>query len=230
MSDIHGNSYALTKVLQDVNDIGISDLFIMGDIVGYYFWPDKVIQQLSSFKWTFIKGNHELFLQKSLIDKLFLENVTKTYGPGIKVATENLTSEEISFLVNSDERLVLKINGLSFMFCHACPWDLHTHIYPDSSEQVLKKFLDFNEDYFFIGHSHRQFEKKFCDKIIINIGSVGQNREVGGVANWAILDTDTGLYELKQSHYDVKPLINELENISDKTDYLLEVLMRQNEK
>ena len=37
ISDIHGNFTALKKVLEKIDSMGISEIFCLGDSVGYYF-------------------------------------------------------------------------------------------------------------------------------------------------------------------------------------------------
>jgi protein phosphatase len=61
-----------------------------------------------------------------------------------------------------------------------------------------------------IGHSHQQYIRKINGKILLNPGSIGQNRQLINVSNYALLDSSTGKIELKSIAYDVDILISEM--------------------
>ncbi len=49
LSDIHGNHYALKAVLEEARRCGVEYLFILGDLVGYYYYPDEVLKLLEGW-------------------------------------------------------------------------------------------------------------------------------------------------------------------------------------
>jgi predicted phosphodiesterase len=59
ISDIHGNYDALVQVLKKAKIEGVAHLLLLGDIVGYYYHPDKILNALSEWSFDMIKGNHE---------------------------------------------------------------------------------------------------------------------------------------------------------------------------
>ena len=63
LSDIHGNHLALREVLDDASRLDVGELFVLGDSVGYYYHPDKVLEQLTAWQMEMIQGNHEPMLQ-----------------------------------------------------------------------------------------------------------------------------------------------------------------------
>ena len=63
ISDIHGNQYALSAVLKTARKEGIEKFLVLGDIVGYYYHPEIVLNMLSEWDYEIIKGNHEIILQ-----------------------------------------------------------------------------------------------------------------------------------------------------------------------
>ena len=46
LADIHGNAPALEAVLRDPAMSEVDQLIILGDLVGYYFWPAEVLEAL----------------------------------------------------------------------------------------------------------------------------------------------------------------------------------------
>ena len=57
ISDIHGNYEALFSVLEKAKKESVEHLLILGDIVGYYYHPDKVLNLLAQWSYDMIKGN-----------------------------------------------------------------------------------------------------------------------------------------------------------------------------
>ena len=44
ISDVHANLVALNAVLGEIDDMGIKHIISAGDVVGYYPYPNEVIQ------------------------------------------------------------------------------------------------------------------------------------------------------------------------------------------
>ena len=64
VSDIHGNLIALQKVLQDIKEQQIDEIFCLGDVIGYGPSPRECIDEVSNFQQC-ILGNHD---QAALFD------------------------------------------------------------------------------------------------------------------------------------------------------------------
>ncbi len=80
LSDIHGNHYALKAVLEEARRCGVEYLFILGDLVGYYYYPDEVLKLLEDWPKEVIQGNHEEMLKEVLNKETEKETVRKKYG------------------------------------------------------------------------------------------------------------------------------------------------------
>jgi hypothetical protein len=66
---------------------------------------------------------------------------------------------------------------------------------------------------------------------LINVGSVGQSRKKGGIANWVMLDSNDKSFEIKETKYDTSTLISDIKKLDPKNEYLIKVLKRNsNEK
>lgn len=228
LSDIHGNDTALRAVLMEIDKISVDKILFLGDYVGYYYSPDIIFNLIKDYDKELIKGNHELLLEQALDNNEKALAIQKKYGSGIEYAKKKLSTEQINYLINLHEKKELKIDGLKILICHGSPWAVSEYIYPDSSEEIKKKCLENDIDIVFIGHSHRSFIYEQKNKFLVNVGSVGQNRKVGGVASWGLLDTEKNICVIKESHYDVKPLIKQINKINPDHKYLTNVLRRGN--
>jgi hypothetical protein len=77
-------------------------------------------------------------------------------------------------------------------------------LYPDTPMlEVRGKHL--------VGHSHYQFRRDFPEGgVLVNCGSVGQNRRRIDTINYAIHDTATGAMRLEERPYDIGQFLEEL--------------------
>ncbi len=189
LSDIHGNHVALKAVLKSVDAFKIKKLVILGDFVGYYYWPDKVLKLIQNYDVIAVAGNHEHILKKSIESSSYLNKVNKKYGSGIKLAIEKLTTVQINYLINLPDKKVFKTNEGEILLCHGSPWNNDEYIYPDKFDLYIKKYEKLKYKWILQGHTHYPMIKTLRNKKVINPGSVGQtrNREYG--AHWSLLDT-----------------------------------------
>lgn len=226
LSDIHGNSYALREVLKIARQENIKKLIVLGDIVGYYYFPDKVLEQLADWDYSLIKGNHEVILENIMAGTITESEIRLKYGSGHKKAIENLSTNQLEILSKSPPSLKLDLDNVRFLMCHGSPWDSDYYLYPYTPREVLDKCNQIGTDFILIGHSHHSFIYKGNDTILINVGSVGQNRNMGGLASWAIIDTLNWGIQLRLTPYDVSQLILDVEAVDPLNSYLKNILVR----
>ena len=58
-SDIHGNYFALKAVLEKINQIGVDQIFCLGDILLNHGGTDEVIELLDQHQVFMLRGNHD---------------------------------------------------------------------------------------------------------------------------------------------------------------------------
>jgi putative phosphoesterase len=226
ISDIHGNYDALHKVLKKAKNEKVEHLLVLGDIVGYYYHSDKILELLSEWSFDIIKGNHETILENLISDPLIGESIRLKYGSGHKEALTKLSRKQLDFLIGLPETKTVKFNDVSILMCHGSPWSNDFYIYPDCKNEIVIKCDSKEHDVVLIGHSHYPFAIKTGHSILINPGSVGQSRQVGGKANWTILNTKNGCFQMMVTDYNTANLLNEIEKRDADIKYLSDVLKR----
>lgn len=227
LSDIHGNHFALEKVLVKARLEKIEQLLILGDFVGYYYHPELVLNLLNNWTFQAIRGNHENILKGLMNGEIDKQAILKMYGHGHEYALNKLTKTQIEFLIKLPKTLALNIDDCRFKLCHGTPLDPDEYIYPDSHIDSLNKCNVPNVDFVFIGHSHYQFIHRNQDSLLINVGSVGQSRSTGGFAQWAIVNTQSKSVQLMSTPYETGELIKQSTQIDFDIPYLREVLIRK---
>lgn len=227
LSDIHANSYALEAVLKMAKKKRIEKLLILGDYIGYYFDPDVVLQMLDEWPCDRIKGNHEHILKDYMKDDpLFRKEITSKYGVGHESSLNKLSSTQIDDLISLPDTKKVVYDDVTFLLTHGSPWDYDHYIYPDSERKVLAKCDIAGIDFVLMGHTHYPFCYRGEHSQIINVGSVGQSRVMGGVANWGIINTENKTYSLQHTIYKTEQLIEETKSQCPQLSYLVNVLTR----
>ena len=133
ISDIHGNYDALVEVLKKAKKEDVAHLLILGDIVGYYYHPDKILELLSEWSFEMVKGNHEMIMEDLIANPLLEESIRLKYGSGHQEAINKLTFQQLDFLKSLPETKSLQFDGVSLLMSHGSPWSNDYYIYPDFS-------------------------------------------------------------------------------------------------
>lgn len=226
LSDIHGNIDALEAVIRECKKRSVEEFIFLGDFIGYYYAPKEVLSQVQNYSSFSIKGNHEKIFEKLLNGEILLYDVTKKYGNGHSKALHELSEIDIEWLSKLKNSETITLNNIKIQLNHGAPWDPEFYFYPDTSEKYFKRLNEENVDYILVGHSHYSFTKRLNKTILINPGSVGQNRRKGGIADWAIIDTHNNEFYLVNTPYDTKRLIRQIQKNDPNNKYLIEVLNR----
>jgi putative phosphoesterase len=221
LSDIHANRDALMPVLDTVNELGLKDLIVSGDLVGYYYGTSEVLELLSYYNVYFCRGNHENMLAKLMSSEIFDKEIRASYGSSLIMARSELTDTQLKFLVEATHPLRLEIGGRSLLVSHGSPWNIDDYIYPDSNFLTINRFLGYEEDVFILGNTHHQMKIQIKDKLIVNPGSVGQSRVKFGYAEWATLDLSSLETKFYSTKYSTTRLIQECKSIDPECSLLV---------
>lgn len=219
LSDIHGNFYAFNKVFEEFEKFQIKEIFILGDIFGYYYEGIKILRVIKSNGYEMVLGNHDEYLIKSFQKKIS----NNSYS--IQKDLQDISEMDISFLKSMPTKIERTWSNKNVLITHNLGTDYSKYFYPDTPIELFPDYSGFQ--FVFFGHSHRQFIKKKNDVTYINVGSVGQNREKGGIANWVVFDDKSGEVNLVSTKYDVLPLIERIPREDKNYNYLTSVLKRR---
>ena len=227
ISDVHGNCDALIEVLKKAKKEKVEHLLVLGDLVGYYYHPDKVLKLLSEWSFDLVKGNHEMILEDLIANPTLGTSIRSKYGSGHQEAIDKLTNQQLDFLRGLPETKSMRFSDITILMCHGSPWSNDHYVYPDSDYETILKCDSKEHDFVLIGHSHYAFAIKNANSILLNPGSVGQSRQMGGKASWAIINTKNGSFQLLTTDYEVEKLMSEVEEKDADIKYLAEILIRK---
>jgi len=215
ISDIHGNIEAFQKTLADIKISDVDLIVNLGDSVGYGPEPEAVLFAIQNEGIVNILGNHE----KAIIDKTYRRYSMAGARETIEHTLNFLTPGLISYIRNLPTFRVIN----DALFVHGCPPKSPT-IYLNhlSLSEIKKAFESYSQRISFAGHTHRlmlfsyngksvslnPLKEKTVDldpklKHIINVGSVGQQRDGDPRAKYVIWDDEYNTLEIKHISYDI---------------------------
>lgn len=175
ISDIHGNYEALKRVLEKIDEMDISEIFCLGDVVGYYSEINECCKELRERKVKCVMGNHDWYMVSGTNCKR-----SHSVNDCLKYQRKIILLENIEWL--STLPVIMHYEGLSMV--HG-GWNNPIDEY---IEPVCEYFIGLNGNYFVSGHSHIQCIYKHDGLTYCNPGSVGQPRDGDNRAAFVTFD------------------------------------------
>jgi diadenosine tetraphosphatase ApaH/serine/threonine PP2A family protein phosphatase len=185
----------------------------LGDIVGYAANPNECVEIVRNLTPHVIAGNHD----RAAV------GLTKTdyFNPIAKSAIvwthHALAKENAQYL--RELNLTLKLGNAYFV--HSSPSDPSSWQYIFALDDAVYEFRHFEEEICFIGHSHLVFaveesagQYRMLDgselvlekerRYLVNVGSVGQPRDLDPRASCVIWDDDVGILRFLIFEYEIE--------------------------
>ncbi|MBF0431928.1 MAG: metallophosphoesterase family protein [Fibrobacteria bacterium] len=212
-SDIHSNLIALEQVLKSMDDNNVEQKICLGDAVGYGPFPNECIELIQSVSSSVILGNHDsvaLGRESSYQFNFFARNA-------IEWTKNELSDKSIDTMqkwpyLTTEEKLT---------FVHASPRSPADWTYIATLDEAVDAFSYFSNRVCFIGHTHlpvivimegeqsffvsEYLEHKVLDnqRILVNVGSVGQPRDGIPTASWCLCDSSNLTVKIMRVPYDI---------------------------
>ena len=212
ISDIHSNLEALRTVLADIDKRGIETIYCLGDIIGYGPDPAECLDLVASRAALCLCGNHDHAVFYEPANFNIAAEKAAFWTRSALEAEKNVESRNRrwKFLASLSPRL--EVDGL--LFVHGSPRKpINEYLFPDdvytNPQKLMQNFERMNKLTCFCGHTHvpgvfvddPYFEppdelgdsRTYAigdEKVIINVGSVGQPRDRDPRAAYVIVDDD----------------------------------------
>jgi len=171
ISDVHCHTKRLKTFLKkESSDADV--ILCAGDIVGYRYEVDETIELFEKYQIQSIKGNHDQYA----IDQIEPSISRRSLFESIETTKKHLSRDAYRYLEKLPDTLQFKTHNIYIELSHGNLTDSEIYIYRDDWISILsgetKKLYEKNR-YYFVGHTHRPFYVKCCDRIVVNSGSIG---------------------------------------------------------
>ena len=227
LADIHGNADALEPVLRAAGDAGATRVVVLGDLVGYYYEPARVLDLLAAWPSTIIRGNHEELLGVWLAgDDTTREIMRAQYGSGFGACESDLSTSTLSWLRQLPHPYRTEVGGSEALFSHGHPAAIDRYVYPDSVEGALSENEVDGAGIVWLAHTHYPIDATSAGVRICNPGSVGQPRDRDPRASWALWEPAAGKVTWHRTPYDQSALLREIAKRDPDVRYPSDVLTR----
>ena len=234
ISDIHGNLEALEAVLEDIKQQQINRIYCLGDIVGYGPNPRECIDRIMPCDICLV-GNHD---QAALFDPEGFNTGAERAIFWTRGELESDTGE------SGDQRWVFlgelprRHRDGDFLFVHGSARNpLNEYVFPEDiyNQQKMEKIFGLVDRYCFQGHTHipgvftedlnfqtpQEIDHHYAlgeQKILVNVGSVGQPRDGDNRACYVVLNENMLTY--RRVEYDFDSTAQKIYDIPDLDNFL----------
>jgi len=197
ISDIHANRHAFEAALEAIAASDASELWCLGDLVGYGAEPDACVELACEHAAVCLAGNHDL----AVTGDVPLDDFSRGASLAAKWTQEVIAPHNLDFL----KTLSAETHEARVGLYHASPRDpVWEYVL---SALVAELCLDAQRDRVcLVGHSHVALSSELdiaAGEWLLNPGSVGQPRDGDPRASWLLLDLDRLKASYKRTAYDV---------------------------
>jgi predicted phosphodiesterase len=236
ISDIHSNLEALQAVLADIEQQNITEVYCLGDVVGYGPNPRECVDLVMQCK-VVLLGNHD---QGAMFDpegfnppaeRAIFWTRAQLESPG-----ESRQVKERRWEFLAERPRSHKEDG--FLYVHGSARNpLNEYVFPEDiyNQRKMERIFALVDKYCFQGHTHvpgiftetLQFHSpEEVDhvyrldgrKTLCNVGSVGQPRDGDWRACYILLDDETIRY--RRVEYDIDTTVKKIYAIPDLENFL----------
>jgi diadenosine tetraphosphatase ApaH/serine/threonine PP2A family protein phosphatase len=231
LSDIHSNLEALRAVLDDIRAQDIAEVYCLGDVIGYGPNPRECLELVMKMR-VCILGNHD---QAAIFDPegfnpVALRAIYWTRRQLDGGGSPSAINRRWDFL--GERPRMLTENG--FLFVHGSPREpTNEYVFPEDvydHPQKIDALFARIDKYCFQGHTHipgvftasKEFlspeecnhqYKLAGEKVMINVGSVGQPRDGDARACYVVLTDE--LVAFRRVEYNVEATIKKIYAVPD---------------
>lgn len=192
ISDIHANLPALEAVLADIEARGVTEIYHLGDLVGYNPFPNETVALIAARGLPGITGNYDQAVLGGGPDPVgeFLNARITPMGREIyewTVRRVNQASREV--LAAQPRQRSLARGRWRLLLTHGSPRHIKDYVRPSWPDALVGDLLgQVPEDIILTGHTHIPVIRQVEGKWLINPGSVGFPKDGNPLAAYAILE------------------------------------------
>jgi len=226
MADVHSNYPALEAVLEKLDELGVKNGIVLGDVVGYGPHPEECIKLLMETGFSVVKGNHDNAVATGSTSRGF-SNFARWV---VDWSREQLSVKEMYWL----ETLPPYIIHDDWLALHGAPADktfFNAYVYRMTYEDNLDNLQERKIPVCFHGHSHLPavyYRTRTGDELsteqklslnnyrasLVCPGSVGKTRSQVPKAEFAVYNRKTHEIEFHRIFYKLSKTLDDMERFN----------------
>ena len=184
-----------------------------GDLVGYGPFPNEVIEAVREIPT--VMGNYDEGVGYDLDDCgcAFTSAEEEAVGMRSLEWTRNTVSDfNKAFLRGLPREIRRSVDGVEVLFVHGSPRRINEYMYEDRPESSVMRMLEpLGVDCLVMGHTHVPYLRVVGGFHVVNVGSVGKQKDGDPRARYALIDFDGGVsVEFRRVGYPVEETVDAL--------------------
>jgi predicted phosphodiesterase len=217
IADIHGSLVAFEQVLAELRRERIDQIVCLGDVaVGPQ--PVECLERLQALGCATVMGNWDACMlgAEPHVDgelaEMLLDACTWSTAQVSSAHKELMRSFQDTIEVRLDD-------GMTLLAFHGSPRSFNDEIHATTPDDEVESMLDGHEADIYAGaHTHFQMFRRFRERVVVNVGSVGQRfrRRQAGImrlspwADYCVVECRDGnlVVEVRRTPLDVQALTN----------------------
>ena len=200
LTDVHAMYEPLLAILEDMRKRGITEIYSLGDNIGFGPNPHEVMELLRKYNVKSIYGNHEIYA----IDGMdALKEHMNTLSP-ITVEQDKkrtawtrkqLTQQDIDDIMKYDSKIVLEKGGKKITLVHSKKEEVY-----EKNGHFTKPEIDLSST---VIQGHEHFETKDKKDLTLRAAGMGFDYNEYGTAHYLIID-ESGNFTTINVPYNIK--------------------------
>jgi len=192
-SDIHGNLVALDAVIADIAARGLTEMYCLGDLVGYGPDPAGVVDRIRMLGVPTIMGNYDEGIgnRRGECGCYYATEQAKTDGAASYSFTDAaLDDADHRWLASLPHEIRLEIEGVRVLLAHGSPRKINEYLLPDRTDEQLARLAgQAKADVVCVGHVHIPYHRAMKDPDGVSVhyissASVGKPKDGDSRAGW----------------------------------------------
>jgi predicted phosphodiesterase len=180
--DIHANLPALEAVMQDIQARGLTNLYCLGDLVGYGTFPNEVADYICASGIPTLMGNYDQGVGSRSDDcGCAYKTDIERWRSELSIAWTNVntTGANKAFLRTLLAPIPVQLGELSVLLVHGSPRKINEYMFEDRPDEYFERIISAaGVDVLVCGHTHLPYNKILSGgQHIINAGSVGKPKD-----------------------------------------------------
>jgi predicted phosphodiesterase len=180
--DIHGNYPALEALLREIDGRGLTELYCLGDLVGYGVQPNEVVAAIRARNIPTLMGNYDFGVGHDSDDCgcAYKTDIEEERGKrSIAWTNAHTDAAHKGYLRGLPASIPLQMGDLRVLLVHGSPRKVNEYLFEDRPDSSFERILDSAQaDVLVCGHTHLPYHRVLpSGRHIINAGSVGKPKD-----------------------------------------------------
>jgi predicted phosphodiesterase len=209
--DIHGNLPALQAFFSEIELKDYSNLFCLGDLVGYGTSPNQVVEAIRERNIPTIMGNYDLGVGSNSDDCGCDYKTPEARALGersIAWTNQHTTEDNKAYLRGLVESIPIQLGDMNILLVHGSPRKINEYLYEDRPDKSLERIMDgIDAEVMVCGHTHIPYRRILpSGRQVINAGSIGKPKDNDPRACYITLKVEGGRLDVDfhRVEYDVE--------------------------